>query len=198
MQQSHGFRRFHFSAAHHEGVQDLPVRQGSLQAPAFGVSPLLMFLYRSGSKDRLLTADPTRRTNSLAFGPSSRTQDCIFCRYEKEVNGSNGVPAYRFTPPKNVFGTPEENPENACYCPHGPPCTPSGFFNVSLCQYGKRASGRVAGFIFWTYIVFALQIPRFCCPSRTSTSPTTATGRRSTVSVLLILRSTRCTWMYSL
>lgn len=58
------------------------------------------------------------------------------CSFEKEVNGSNNVPGYRFTPPKNVFASVDENPENDCFCPHGPPCTPSGFFNVSLCQYG--------------------------------------------------------------
>lgn len=61
----------------------------------------------------------------------------IFCSFEKEVNGSNNVPGYRFTPPKDVFASVEENPENDCFCPHGPPCTPSGFFNVSLCQYGN-------------------------------------------------------------
>ncbi|XP_028139088.1 lysosome membrane protein 2 isoform X1 [Diabrotica virgifera virgifera] len=56
--------------------------------------------------------------------------------FDKEVlASSNEVPAYRFTPPKNVFGSVEENPENACFCPQGPPCTPSGFFNVSLCQF---------------------------------------------------------------
>lgn len=58
-------------------------------------------------------------------------------RFVKEVDGPNGVPAYRFAPAQNVFGTPEENPENECFCPQGPPCTPSGFFNVSFCQYGK-------------------------------------------------------------
>ncbi|XP_076255610.1 epithelial membrane protein isoform X1 [Rhynchophorus ferrugineus] len=55
--------------------------------------------------------------------------------FEKEVVGSNDVPAYRFTPPKNVFASVEENPDNMCFCPQGPPCAPSGFFNVSLCQY---------------------------------------------------------------
>ncbi|XP_019871825.1 scavenger receptor class B member 1 isoform X2 [Aethina tumida] len=55
--------------------------------------------------------------------------------FDEEVVGSNDVPAFRMTPPKNVFDNPEDNPENDCYCPHGPPCAPSGFFNVSLCQY---------------------------------------------------------------
>lgn len=56
--------------------------------------------------------------------------------FQKEVlSSSNEVPAFRFSPPKNVFASVEQNPDNACYCPQGPPCTPSGFFNVSLCQY---------------------------------------------------------------
>lgn len=55
--------------------------------------------------------------------------------YQKEVMVKGNVPGYRFSPAKNVFGTPEENPFNECFCTSGPPCTPSGFFNVSLCQY---------------------------------------------------------------
>ncbi|KAH1006208.1 hypothetical protein HUJ05_006961 [Dendroctonus ponderosae] len=55
--------------------------------------------------------------------------------FDKEIMGSNDVPGYRFTPPKNVFGSVSENPDNMCFCPQGPPCAPSGFFNVSLCQY---------------------------------------------------------------
>lgn len=56
--------------------------------------------------------------------------------FQKEVlSSSNEVPAYRFSPPKNVFASVEENPDNQCFCPQGPPCAPSGFFNVSLCQY---------------------------------------------------------------
>lgn len=56
-------------------------------------------------------------------------------KFMKEVEGPNDVPAYRFSPALNVFGTPDENPENKCFYPHGPPYTPSGFFNVSLCQF---------------------------------------------------------------
>lgn len=57
-------------------------------------------------------------------------------KFEKEVMVADGkVPGYRFSPSTDVFGTPEENPFNACFCPQGPPCTPSGFFNVSACQF---------------------------------------------------------------
>ena len=45
----------------------------------------------------------------------------------------------RFVPPKNVFGTPQENPDNACFCNQasGSCNVPSGVFNVSICQYGS-------------------------------------------------------------
>lgn len=57
--------------------------------------------------------------------------------FEKEVNTKNDVPGFRFTPDENVFASVENNPDNDCFCPGGPPCAPHGFFNVSLCQYGK-------------------------------------------------------------
>ncbi|XP_031330214.1 scavenger receptor class B member 1 isoform X1 [Photinus pyralis] len=56
-------------------------------------------------------------------------------KFQKEVERKDGVPAYRFSPPLDVFANADENPENMCFCPHGPPCAPSGFFNVSLCQF---------------------------------------------------------------
>ncbi|XP_066255655.1 scavenger receptor class B member 1 isoform X1 [Euwallacea similis] len=55
--------------------------------------------------------------------------------FQEEVVGANDIPGYRFSPPKNVFASVEENQDNMCFCPQGPPCAPSGFFNVSLCQY---------------------------------------------------------------
>ena len=42
----------------------------------------------------------------------------------------------RFAPPDNVFGTPDENPYNSCFCPDGH-CAPSGVFNISSCQFGS-------------------------------------------------------------
>ena len=46
---------------------------------------------------------------------------------------------FRFVPPPNVFDTTNENPENACFCtnPDGVCNTPSGVFNVSICQFGS-------------------------------------------------------------
>ncbi|GLG93834.1 Protein peste [Gryllus bimaculatus] len=80
------------------------------------------------------------------FPPHIKKSDTIYvydkdlCRilplvFESEVETAGGVPGYRFTPPLDVFGDTTENPENECFCPGGPPCAPSGFFNVSLCQY---------------------------------------------------------------
>ncbi|KAJ8706232.1 hypothetical protein PYW08_010858 [Mythimna loreyi] len=52
-------------------------------------------------------------------------------RFLKEVT-IGGIQAYRFTPPDDVFAN---NEHNKCFCPAGPPCSPDGLFNVSLCQY---------------------------------------------------------------
>lgn len=58
--------------------------------------------------------------------------------FEKEVVTKDGVPGYRFTPSEKVFASVENNPDNVCFCPAGPPCAPHGMFNVSSCQYGKH------------------------------------------------------------
>ncbi|KAH8233171.1 hypothetical protein KR026_005042, partial [Drosophila bipectinata] len=56
--------------------------------------------------------------------------------FEKEVETSNEVPGYRFTPPEWVFADVDTHPDNMCFCPAGKPsCSPNGLFNVSLCQY---------------------------------------------------------------
>jgi len=59
--------------------------------------------------------------------------------FQKEIVNSNGIPGFRFIPASNAFDTPEENPDNACYCnnPNGECNTPSGVFNVSACQFGS-------------------------------------------------------------
>lgn len=58
-------------------------------------------------------------------------------RFEKEVDTADDILGYRFTPDMGAFASVENNPENACYCPAGPPCAPHGLFNVSLCQFGE-------------------------------------------------------------
>ena len=61
----------------------------------------------------------------------------VLINFFLKVEGRGGIPGYRFTPSPSVFASVDKNPENACFCPHGPPCAPHGTFNVSLCQYGK-------------------------------------------------------------
>jgi len=55
--------------------------------------------------------------------------------YQEEVE-HHGMSTYRFVPPKDVFGTPAENPYNSCFCSDGY-CAPSGLFNISSCQFGS-------------------------------------------------------------
>lgn len=61
----------------------------------------------------------------------------LICFFQVQTKGN--ITGYRFTPPENVFASPDKNPENMCYCPAGPPCAPNGLFNVSLCQFGKKS-----------------------------------------------------------
>lgn len=62
-----------------------------------------------------------------------------FCRkfpmvYDSEVSLFNGVPAWRYKAPRNVFDHPKKNPENECYCDvNSAKCPPSGVFNATLC-----------------------------------------------------------------
>ncbi|EFA05670.1 scavenger receptor class B member 1 isoform X1 [Tribolium castaneum] len=96
--------------------------------------------YTSDKCNSLMGSDGSIFPPHLTKNSTIYVYDKDLCRilplvYEKTVKGSDDIPAFRFTPPLNVFGDVDENPENLCFCPHGPPCAPSGFFNVSLCQY---------------------------------------------------------------
>jgi len=89
-------------------------------------------------------------TDGFAYPPNLSKSDKIYifnrdlCRsipleFSQEIVDPNDIPGYRFVPPANLFGTPQENPDNACFCnnPNGICDTPSGVFNVSACQYGS-------------------------------------------------------------
>lgn len=62
-----------------------------------------------------------------------------FCRkfpliYDSEVNIFDGVPAWRYKAPTNIFSHPDINPENQCFCHiESGSCAPSGVFNATLC-----------------------------------------------------------------
>lgn len=85
-------------------------------------------------------------TDGSVFHPGISDADTLnifnkdLCRslplvYEKSVN-VNGIPAFRFTPPENVFGTPDENSYNQCFCERPDNCMgTSGLFNLSKCQF---------------------------------------------------------------
>ncbi|XP_059614955.1 uncharacterized protein LOC132260689 [Phlebotomus argentipes] len=57
--------------------------------------------------------------------------------YEKDVTLFDGIPAWRYRAPDDVFAHPSENEDNKCYC-HKPidECPKSGLFNSSVCAYG--------------------------------------------------------------
>ena len=88
-----------------------------------------------------------RGGSGLFFKPGLTKQDRIylwnrnFCRaipfdFQKEIE-HNGIKGYRFTPSNDLFGSPDEYPENACFCVNDS-CQeiPSGVFNVSECNFG--------------------------------------------------------------
>ncbi|CAL8386785.1 unnamed protein product [Boreogadus saida] len=59
----------------------------------------------------------------------------IFMEFEKDVT-VKGIPAYRFTPPRAVLASKEENPANEGFCVKPKECLGSGVLNVSPCRKG--------------------------------------------------------------
>lgn len=59
----------------------------------------------------------------------------IYMEFEKDVE-VNGIPAYRFTPPRSVFASKEENPANEGFCVSPQECLGTGVLNVSPCRKG--------------------------------------------------------------
>lgn len=57
--------------------------------------------------------------------------------FEKDVE-VKGIPAYRFTPPRSVFASKEENPANEGFCLSPKECLGTGLLKVSPCRKGKR------------------------------------------------------------
>ncbi|XP_055628151.1 lysosome membrane protein 2 isoform X2 [Toxorhynchites rutilus septentrionalis] len=58
-------------------------------------------------------------------------------RYEKEVTLFDGIPAWRYKAPTDVFAHPDVNADNQCFCHLGSAsCPPSGLLNATLCSYG--------------------------------------------------------------
>ncbi|XP_054468451.1 lysosome membrane protein 2-like isoform X2 [Anoplopoma fimbria] len=59
----------------------------------------------------------------------------IHMEFEKDVE-VKGIPAYRFTPPRSVFASKEENPANAGFCVNPKECLGTGLLDVSPCRKG--------------------------------------------------------------
>lgn len=59
----------------------------------------------------------------------------IYMDFEKEVE-VKGIPAYRFTPPRSVLASKDENPDNEGFCVTQKECLGTGLLKVSPCRKG--------------------------------------------------------------
>ncbi|KAM6903038.1 lysosome membrane protein 2-like [Xenentodon cancila] len=59
----------------------------------------------------------------------------IYMDFEKDVE-VKGIPAYRFTPPRSVLASKEENPANEGFCVTPKECLGTGLLKVSPCRKG--------------------------------------------------------------
>ncbi|XP_028317839.1 lysosome membrane protein 2-like [Gouania willdenowi] len=59
----------------------------------------------------------------------------IYMEFEKDVE-VKGIPAYRFTPPRSVLASKEENPANEGFCISPEECLGTGLLKVSPCRKG--------------------------------------------------------------
>uniref|UniRef100_A0A8C6SAR4 Lysosome membrane protein 2-like n=1 Tax=Neogobius melanostomus TaxID=47308 RepID=A0A8C6SAR4_9GOBI len=59
----------------------------------------------------------------------------IYMEFEKDVD-VKGIPAYRFTPPRSVLASKEENPANEGFCVSPQECLGTGLLKVSPCRKG--------------------------------------------------------------
>lgn len=101
---------------------------------------------------RQLTFWSTNKSNSIigsdgsAFHPFLDKNERIYiftpdlCRtiymdFEKDVE-VKGIPAYRFTPPRSVLASKEENPDNEGFCVTPKECLGTGVLKVSPCRDG--------------------------------------------------------------
>ena len=70
----------------------------------------------------------------LFFGPICRP---LHFKFNKKVTIDNHYQTLRFIPEENSFSSPDEVPENRCYCLKEP-CLPSGLLDISGCKAGKN------------------------------------------------------------
>ena len=70
----------------------------------------------------------------LFFGPICRP---LHFKFRKKVTIDNHYQTLRFIPEEKSFSSPDEVPENRCYCLKEP-CLPSGLLDISGCKAGKN------------------------------------------------------------
>lgn len=58
--------------------------------------------------------------------------------FEKEVT-VKGIPAYRYTPPRDVLASGKNNPENEGFC-LDKDCLDDGVLNVAVCRKGNATN----------------------------------------------------------
>lgn len=68
-------------------------------------------------------------------------------QYHEDV-AYDGIKTYRYIPLANTFDSPEDNPENACYCLTSPCDRKSGLFDIESCQPGSPV------LISWPHFLF--------------------------------------------
>lgn len=58
-------------------------------------------------------------------------------QYEKDVILFDGIPAWRYKAPLDVFSHPSINSDNQCFCDLGSAsCPSSGLLNATMCSFG--------------------------------------------------------------
>lgn len=88
--------------------------------------------------------------------------------FEKDVE-VKGIPAYRFTPPRSVLASKEENPANEGFCVSPQECLGTGLLKVSPCRKGNR---EIVELIFLEFHIallcyFFLFLCKIVCSNRT-------------------------------
>lgn len=78
------------------------------------------------------------------FSQLCRSMSVVF---QKETS-THGIDLYRFVHPRNIFGSPDQNPGNEGFCTPSGTCTPSGLYNISVCRKGSPFSISMPHFLY--------------------------------------------------
>uniref|UniRef100_A0A8C7XKM7 Lysosome membrane protein 2 n=1 Tax=Oryzias sinensis TaxID=183150 RepID=A0A8C7XKM7_9TELE len=107
--------------------------------------------WKGQSKLTFWTSEESNRiqgSDGSSFHPLLKKDERIYiftpdlCRYGSELQDLpkevevKGIPAYRFTPPRSVFASKEENSDNEGFCVSKKECLGTGVLKVSPCRKG--------------------------------------------------------------